>query len=333
MKRYCLIFINWNTPDLTLQAVRSARAAASNPDALRTVIVDNGSSDDSVARFREELPGVHIVALSDNRGYAGAANRGLEQVTEPFAFLLNTDLLFHNDVFRVLAGELESDPDAALATPRLLREDGSEQAAAVPEPRLFWELTNRSLPRRFIRLHPTRATRVPGIVGPCMGVHMERIRRVGFLDERFFFFFEETDWCRRVRQAGLRVLYVPEAEVVHLQGRSANRRPVRARIQFYESRYRYFRKHGGVWAERALVAGLRLRLGLDLLLHGGLSALSPHSRDRLAVYAALWRWHAAGRPPGHGFEPVERGPSHGPCVRADDARAAERTGTGQKRRA
>ncbi|NOY80569.1 MAG: glycosyltransferase family 2 protein [Kiritimatiellaeota bacterium] len=320
MKRYCLVFINWNTPDLTLQAVHSARAAAADPAALRTIIVDNGSSDDSVSRFREELPGVQVLALSSNQGYAGAANRGLDQVAEPFAFLLNTDLLFRNDVFSLLAAALESDPTAVVATPRLLREDGSEQAAVVPEPRLFWELTNRSLPRRFIRLHSRRPTPVPSIVGPCMGVHMERVRRVGYLDERFFFFFEETDWCRRIRQAGLRILFVPEGEVVHLQGRSANRRPVRARIQFFESRYRYFRKHGGARAERALVAGLRLRLGLDLLLHGCLSVFNRRSRDRLAVYAALWRWHVAGRPPGCGFEPADRSVSVGPHADVLDAR-------------
>jgi len=302
MKRYGLIFINWNTPDLTLRAVRSARSVSGAPEFLRIIIVDNGSSDDSVQRFRNELPDVRVLELPHNMGYAGAANRGLEQVTEPFAFLLNTDLLFRNDVFTILAEALASDPAAALATPRLLREDGSLQAAAVPEPSLFWELINRSLPRRFLRLDAQRPTRVPGVVGPCMAVHMGRIRQVGFLDERFFFFFEETDWCRRIRQAGLEVLYVPGATAVHLQGYSANRRPVRARIQFYESRYRYFRKHGGERAERILATGLRVRLGVNMLLHGIPAGVSRRSRDRLAVYAALWRWHAAGRPAGCGFE-------------------------------
>lgn len=308
MKRYGLIFINWNTPDLTIQAVRSARSISATPNSLQITVVDNGSSDNSIKRFRTELPDVRVLALPANMGYAGAANRGLEQVTEPFAFLLNTDLLFRNDVFTILAEALESDPVAALATPRLLREDGTIQAAAVPEPTLFWELTNRSLPRRFLHLDAERPTPVPGIVGPCMAVHMDRVRQTGFLDERFFFFFEETDWCRRIRQAGLRILYVPGATAVHLQGRSANRRPVRARIQFYESRYRYFHKHSGTRAERVLAVGLQLRLGLDLLLHGSLAPVSRRSRDRLAVYSALWRWHTAGRPPGYGFEPTPRTP-------------------------
>jgi len=305
-KRFHLIFINWNTADLTLQAVRSAREVSAAPEALRITVVDNGSTDDSVDKIRREMPDVEIVALAENMGYAAAANRGLERTKEPYAFLLNTDLVFRNDVFTIVAEALEQTPGAALATPKLLREDGSQQAAAVPEPHLFWELVSRSLPRRFIRLHPARPTAVPGIVGPCMGVHMARIRKVGFLDERFFFFFEETDWCRRIRRTGMRVLYVPAAEAVHLQGRSANRRPYRARIQFYESRYRYFRKHWGPLAERVLAAGLQVRLTLDIGLHSILAVASRRSRDRLAVYRALWKWHADGRPPGCGFEPIER---------------------------
>ena len=304
-RRYHLIFINWNTPDLTVQAVQSARNASGNPDELRITVVDNGSTDDSVEAIRSRLPDIDLLVLPRNVGYAAAANEGLTRTSEPFAFILNTDLTFRNDVFSIVSRALDEDPLGALATPRLLREDGREQAAAVPEPRLFWELLNRSLPRRFLRLHPTRPTVVPGIVGPCMGVHMERIRRVGFLDDRFFFFFEETDWCRRIRQAGLHVLYVPTAEVIHLQGRSANTRPVRARIQFYESRYRYFRKHYGPRAEYLLEKGLRVRLLLDLLLHSLLSPFSTSSRDRMAVYKALRRWHREHRPPGHGFEPRE----------------------------
>lgn len=317
--RYHLIFINWNTADLTLQAVRSARQVASAPESLRVTVVDNGSTDDSVDRIRREMPDLEIIPLAENMGYAAASNRGLERTKEPYAFLLNTDLIFRNDVFSIVAEALEKTPGAALATPKLLRENGAEQAAAVPEPHLLWELFSRSLPRRFLRLHPTRPTIVPGIVGPCMGVHMERIRKVGFLDERFFFFFEETDWCRRINHAGMHVLFVPTAVAVHLQGRSANRRPYRARIQFYDSRYRYFRKHWGPGAEKILAAGLQVRLMLDIAIHSILAVATPRSRDRLAVYKALWKWHRDGRPPGCGFEPAERAqlvwPATGPPSR------------------
>lgn len=301
-----LVFINWNSGELAQAAVRSARETAAAPAALRVIIVDNGSSDDSVEMLRRELPEAELVLLPENQGFARAVNAGLACVREPYALILNTDILFRNDAITLLVTALAEDDRATLACPKLLRADGSTQAAAVPEPRLFWELTNRSLARHLLRVREAQTSAVPGIVGSCMAVDMTRIRQIGLLDERFFFFFEETDWCKRINDSGGRVLYVPAAEVTHLQGQQANRRPIRARIQFYCSRYRYFRKHGGISAVTLLYLGLLLRLSVNVLLYGLLAVLSlgrPRSRDRLCVYAALWWWHCLLCRPKWGFEP------------------------------
>ncbi len=310
MKPGVLIFINWKTPHLVVRAMQTIRATASQPDLLRLVIVDNASGDDSLAVFARELPTAEVVAMPTNSGFAKAVNAGLAQVRdEPFAFVLNTDIEFRNDAIGLLQAALAADPLAVLACPKLLRPDGSIQPSAIPEPRIWWELTNRSLPRHLMRL-PAGTVAVPGIVGPCMAVHMERLRQLPDpgLDERFFFFFEETDWCKRITAAGFHVLSVPAAEVMHLQGESANRRPVRARIQFYLSRYKYFHKHCGLAGLAILFLGLWLRLTLDLLLHGLLAGLlfwQARRRDRLAVYAALWWWHARLCRPAWGFEPAD----------------------------
>ncbi|MBN2449425.1 MAG: glycosyltransferase, partial [Lentisphaeria bacterium] len=277
-----------------------------DPEQLRVILVDNGSGDDSLEVFASELPEAEVVALPANLGFAKAANAGLRRVREPYALVLNTDIAFHNDAVTILTEALEADPRAVLACPRLVRPDGSPQAAAVPEPRLFWELVNRSLPRHLLRLDRDTVQSVPGVVGPCMAFHMERLTPIGFFDERFFFFMEETDLCTRIGAAGGRVLYVPMAEVMHMQGETANRRPIRARVQFYSSRYRYFRKHTGVAGVAVLYAGLWLRLTLDLVLHAVLTAATlgrGASRDRLAVYARLWLWHLLLCRPYWGFEP------------------------------
>lgn len=307
-QRIALIFLNWRTPHLTVAAVRSAQQTAPAAAALRIILVDNASGDDSLAVFARELPEAERIAMPENAGFARAMNAALATVTEPVAFLLNSDITFMPDAIRLLVDALESDPAAALACPRLLRPDGSEQAAVVPEPRLYWELTNRSLPRHLMQIPRDRASAVPSVVGPCMALRIERCRETGFLDERFFFFFEETDFCRRLNLAGRHVLYVPQARVVHLQGESANRRPVRARIQFYESRLRYFRKHGGGAAAAVLTAGMMLRLTVDLLLLGLAVLLTfglkPRLRDKWVTQASLWLWHLSGCPRGWGFEPA-----------------------------
>lgn len=327
-----LIFINWKTPYLVLEAVETARRTTEIPEALRLVIVDNASGDESLEVFARELPEAEVVAMPYNAGFAKAANAGLARAGGgQYAFVLNTDIAFLNNAIDRLVAALEADPQAVLACPKLLRPDGSIQSCAVPEPKIFWELTNRSLPRHLMRIGYDQTVATPGVVGPCMAVHLERLARIPragnhcqdlapylpagtpvpapaipYLDERFFFFFEETDWCKRITDSGARVLLVPGAEVLHLQGESANRRPVRARIQFYLSRYKYFRKHAGPAGLALLFAGLWLRLTLDLLLHGLLFLLTlgrPKVRDRLAVYAALWAWHARLGRPAWGFEP------------------------------
>lgn len=303
---YCLIFINWRTPDLTLKAIQSARASVSENVRLRILIVDNGSGDESVERFHREAPDVECLALPANLGFAKAVNAGLKQAREPIVFILNSDLTFQPQALERLADALNQDSKAVLACPRLLRPDGSEQAAAVPEPRLFWELTNRSLPRRLMRLPAGQTAIVPSVVGPCMAVHRQRLETIGLLDERFFFFFEETDWCRRITRSGQHILLVPAAVVVHLQGESANQRPSRARIQFYASRYRYFHKHTGLPGVALLFTGLWLRLTLNLLVYTILTLLTfgkQKQRLKLRTTARLWLWHLLLCRPHWGFEP------------------------------
>lgn len=314
-ERIALIFINWRTGPMTVTAARTIRAHTPHPERLRWIVVDNGSGDDSLAVLARDLPEAEQVALPANLGFAKAANAGLARLqTERYAFILNTDIEFRNDAVGLLTVALAADPKAVLACPTLVRPNGTLQAAAVPEPRLFWELTSRSLPRHWMRLRPGETQVVPGIVGSCMALDVERARAsVGFLDERFFFFMEETDWCKRIHDAGLHVLFVPGAEVMHRQGESANRRPTRARVQFYSSRYRYFRKHGGPVAVAVLFAGLWFRVTVNVLTASLLTALSlgrGRSRDRLAVQARLWLWHLLLCQPHWGFEPVEPAAPH-----------------------
>jgi hypothetical protein len=251
------------------------------------------------------------VALDGNLGFARAMNAAVARTTTRIALLANSDVLFKPDAIRRLVAALEADSVAALASPRLLRPDGSRQAAAVPEPRWFWEVTNRSLARRLLRVPIEAAGPVPGIVGPCMAVDLERIRPVGLLDERFFFFFEETDWCRRVRQQGLHVLLVPDAEIVHLQGKSANVRPVRARIQFYSSRYRYFRKHSGRPVVVLLFTAFLLRLLVEFLVQTMMAivtlGLVLRWRARWRAQATILLWHLLLCRPAWGFEPARSG--------------------------
>ncbi len=302
-----LIFINFNTPDLALQAIASAKQSTKFADKLKFIVVDNGSSDDSTGQIKQACPEATVIEMGRNSGFAAAANAGLAAAAATadakFAFICNTDIIFHKSAIDTLVQTLAADETVALACPQLLRDDGSPQAAAVPEPAIFWELLNRSLPRRFLKLHDNMPTAVPTVVGPCMALNMKHIRTLDGFDEHFFFFFEETDLCRRINRANYKCMFVPAAQITHFQGKTANLRPIRARIQFFESRYKYFRKHTGRTGVAILFAGLLTKLMLNTFIYAVFAVFNKKFRDKLAVSSHILLWHLRGCPPGYGFAP------------------------------
>ena len=297
MEAVSLIFINWNSADLLFAAVDTL-SLTTRP--YQIIVVDNGSADDSCARIRERLPAARLIEMGYNSGFATAVNTGLQAADSRYALILNTDIEFQNDVPELLIQALQKF-DAALACPQLRRPNGSLQAAVVPEPTLLTELTNRSIARRLLDASESKPITVNSIVGPCMAVDIEKLKALGlgqnghYFDQRFFFFFEETDFCRRIIQAGGRIVYQPQAHLMHLQGESANRRPVAARVQFQESRYKYFYKHHGAGQVAVLFIGTLLRTLLNALVQTLSAALlfwkSPKYWDKAYVYWAVVLWH------------------------------------------
>ena len=297
MEAVSLIFINWNSADLLFTAADTL-SLTTRPHQL--IVVDNGSSDDSCVRIRERLPAARLIEMGYNSGFATAVNTGLQAADGRYALILNTDIEFQNDVPELLIQALQKF-DAALACPQLRRPNGSLQAAVVPEPTLLTELTNRSIARRLLDSSESEPIAVNSIVGPCMAVDIEKLKALGlgqnghYFDQHFFFFFEETDFCRRIIQAGGRIVYQPQAHLMHLQGESANRRPVAARVQFQESRYKYFYKHHGAGQVAVLFIGTLLRTLLNALVQTLSAALlfwkSPKYWDKAYVYWAVVLWH------------------------------------------
>ena len=297
MEAVSLIFINWNSADLLFTAADTL-SLTTRPHQL--IVVDNGSSDDSCVRIRERLPAARLIEMGYNSGFATAVNTGLQAADGRYALILNTDIEFQNDVPELLIQALQKF-DAALACPQLRRPNGSLQAAVVPEPTLLTELTNRSIARRLLDSSESEPIAVNSIVGPCMAVDIEKLKDLGlgqnghYFDQHFFFFFEETDFCRRIIQAGGRIVYQPQAHLMHLQGESANRRPVAARVQFQESRYKYFYKHHGAGQVAVLFIGTLLRTLLNALVQTLSAALlfwkSPKYWDKAYVYWAVVLWH------------------------------------------
>lgn len=308
MPEISLVFINWNSAHLLFRATKTLGNLRLP---YHLIVADNGSTDDSRTQIRLQLPKAELVEMGRNAGFAAATNAGLARVRTRYALVLNTDIEFQNDTASLLVSAL-NEFDAALACPELRREDGSLQAAVVPEPTLLTELTNRSIARRLLDYKKDAPCLVQSIVGPCMALDLDKLRALGlgtdgqFFDERFFFFFEETDFCRRIIRSGGRIVYQPRAHLLHLQGESANRRPVAARVQFQDSRYRYFTKHYGAAAVAILYLGTLLRTSANALAQSLLALLPGKKRrkyaDKAYVYWALVLWHLLLCRPKWGFD-------------------------------
>lgn len=306
------VIVNWNTRDLLRDCLASL-AEELTPLAHEIFVVDNGSSDGSMVMVRKEFPAVEVIENGCNLGFARANNIALQRARGRFWLLLNSDTRVKPGAIMGLLGTMEDDPEIGVAGLQLLNGDGSLQNSVSNAPSLLTELGNKHLlrflwPSRYPgKEHPgNRPVEVESVIGACMLVRASAAAAVGLLDEDYFFFLEETDWCVRMYRGGWKVVYDPRFFVYHLQGSSAGKANVRARIEYWRSRYTFFRKHHGPVVRAMVRAGLLVRLTVNLLamaLGNLLTFFSrPRLRDKLLVYLGILLWHLRGCPADGGLE-------------------------------
>lgn len=307
-----VIVVTWNTRELVLSCLRSLEGAIGNLSA-EIFVVDNGSGDGTVTAVRHAFPEVVVVANERNLGFARANNKALRRAAGTYVLLLNTDILLKKDTVTTLIDFMGKNPLAGMAGAQLLNADGSKQNSFDNFPTLLSEGFNKSLlrilfPGRFPskRITTFSPREVESVLGACVLVRREAIEAVGFLDEDYFFFMEETDWCYRMREKGWKVYIVPDAQAVHLQGATVRSVKGRAKIEYYRSRYLFFRKHHGHIQSGVLGGVLFFKLGVSLVLHG-LTCLFTFfqytkARQKLVVTWTLLAWHVLLCPERRGLE-------------------------------
>ena len=299
-----VVIVNWNTKHLLLQCLASLYGTIHGITS-EVWLVDNASIDGSAAAAREQFPDIHVIQNPRNLGFAVANNRALRQIRGRYALLFNTDATLTQGAVQELFGFMENTAEAAMACGQLLNLDGTKQNSIANFPTLPLLLTNESLLRfLFPRTYPSKLRHykapieVESCIGACLMVRKTAMDSVGLFDERFFFFFEETDWAYRMRRAGWKVFFVPSARVFHAQGQSVGPE-AKGRLLFYRSRYLYLKK----WFPKSyplMVAAVVARLLVSSLLTGIAVICTafclPKLRHRLIVYAKLLMWHLRGCP-------------------------------------
>lgn len=302
-----IVLLTWNGRELALACLASIERAlhgAGATLAVETLVVDNGSSDGTVAAVRERFPWAELVALPRNLGFAAGNNAGLARARGRHVVLLNNDTEVLPGCFEACVRYLDANPGVGVVGPQLLHPDGRLQNSIHNAPTLLGELVPRGVletlwPRRF----PSKRVRhdgplaVEAVLGACMVVRREALDAVGPLPEDYFFFLEETDWLFAMRAAGWRVVHLPEARLVHIHGATTKKRvPLPTRIEYHRSLYHFFRKRRGP-GPAAAVVGVRLaKLVLALLVLAPLAVFLPRQRERWRERAAILAWHLRGCP-------------------------------------
>jgi GT2 family glycosyltransferase len=299
-----IVIVNWNTKKLLLDCLASVYETVKHIS-MEVWLVDNASSDGSVEAVRQRYPRVNIIQNRENLGFAAANNKAFKRMQGRYALLLNTDTLLVKGAIENILAFMERHPDVAMACGQLLNPDGSKQHSFANFPSLISLLFGEALLEQFFpNKYPSKRNvglnpmQVDSCIGACMMVRRKTMQTVGWLDESFFFFFEETDWARRMRQAGWKVCMVPSAKIYHLQGQSVGHH-VRSRILFYGSQYIYFKKwHRDVYGFVRGIVFLRLLINAALNLMGYIGTIGLHSgiRAKLDIYTKLIAWHLDGCP-------------------------------------
>jgi len=288
-----IVIVAWNVRDLVLDCLASI-ADAKLGLSYEVIVVDNGSVDHSVEAVVRQFPDTRVVALPKNIGFGAGNNRGLEVMRGRHAVLLNSDTIVLPGGLEACVRFLDEHPEVGAVGPQLLNPDRSKQNCINNSPTLVSEIVGQSFLRRVLpRRWPSKRVDYPGpveveaVLGACLFVRREVIAEIGLIDEDYFFFLEETDWCHRMRAAGWRVFHLPDAHVIHLYGESTKKKlPLRTRIEYYRSRYIFFRKNRSPAVYRALRAVVWIKILCGCVFGG----------RRAQEYRKILAWHRAGEP-------------------------------------
>jgi GT2 family glycosyltransferase len=279
-----VVIVNYNAGQTLVDCIESAL-----PQVTEVLVVDNASSDRSIELCPEQFPTepkLRIIRNTVNLGFAAACNIGAKAASESHVLFLNPDCILSRNALPRLLHVLEMTPQAGMVGGLLTDQDGTEQAGgrrAVPTP---WRSLVRAFglyrfecywPRLFFDFHlhkhplPPEPLEVEAISGALMLVRQEAIRDVGPWDEGYFLHCEDLDWCMRFRKKGWKILFVPDASVVHHKGTCSRSRPIFVEWHKHRGMMRFYRKFFRQGYPAALMwlvaAGIGLRFGAIAIVH------------------------------------------------------------------
>ncbi len=275
-----IIIVNWNTRELLYNCLHSI-FANDQEMTFQVIVVDNASHDKSADMVRAEFPQVYLISNNENVGFARANNQALPLAKGRHVLFLNSDIEVLPDALPRLVKYLDERPQVGVVGPKILHPDGTSQRScwrgfpslrfAFVDAFYLWRLVPHCRlvqSSGLLDIPDDEPIEVDHVLGACMMVCREVINQVGGMDEGFFLFLEETDWCHRIKKAGWKIHFLPTAKIIHVGQQSVHQEPQRTLPEKYRNYVRFYRRHENpsklqeaILKGIIVVAGL-LRIGL-----------------------------------------------------------------------
>ncbi|MFH0891184.1 MAG: glycosyltransferase family 2 protein [Candidatus Falkowbacteria bacterium] len=230
-----IIILHYKNTAKTAKCLDSIKNSDLGALAYETIVVDNGSGDDIAAILKDRYPEAILISSEKNLGMGGGNNLGIRKARGEFLCVLNDDIVLKKDSLMILYRQTRADDKIGLAAPKLINSDGTFQPSGFRFPSLATPVLRRTFLGRYFKKYldgyvageaDSGALReCDWIMGSCLFIRKSVLDKVGGFDERFFMYFEDTDLCRRIWHAGFKVLYYPEAAVIHEHSRYSAQKP------------------------------------------------------------------------------------------------------------
>lgn len=253
-----IIIVSYNTRNLLRNCLQSIYANASEGD-FEVLVIDNASTDGSANMVKEEFPQVELICNEKNLGFAKANNLGIERSNGRHILLLNSDTEVLAGALDGMVNFLEAHPDVDVLGCQLLDSMGKaeESCGFFPTPKaiLLTKLRHRKLLEPWFKnsrasiLSPERAQGVDWVTGACLMTRRRVVNEVGLLDEKMFMYFEDVDWCYRMKKAGWKIYFAPEVRIIHKRGASLEQVPDRMIYEYRRSELHLYKKHLGLFSQ------------------------------------------------------------------------------------
>lgn len=303
--RLSIVIVTWNAKRLALECLDSLIDYKADPS-VEIIVVDNASADGTPEAINEKYPFVRLIQNATNLGFAKGNNVGILASRGRYVCLINSDVVVLRNCIEKMASYLDQNPTVGVLGPQMIGPDGTVRRSCMSFPTV-WGSFCRALgldtlapkSRMFGRLLMTyfthdRISDVEVLNGWFWMIQRKAIEHVGLLDECFFMYGEDIDWCKRFHRAGWRIVFFADAQAIHYGGGSSSEAPVQLYVQMHRARLQYWKKHHGIVAQKTFIFTAWLHLSIRIVGYMALYVVRrldyPQAKFKIQRSVASIRW-------------------------------------------